>query len=368
MDKSLTLSDCALLTLKNQGLLLPFNEASLALKRLVAVQSQYHESLLLSLRARCGKIKKEELEKKLWEEKEWVKTWSFRWTLHGFHRDDWALITAAVGKEHNARLLYYFKRDLHKGESDLDLLNKRFIEILAETPMTREEMDPYLENVRFVSKAWGTDMKSASFLGYLVCAGTKNGKAQFASRYQWLPALLWPDIDPFEAKRKLFLRYLEGYGPASLQDFAYWSALPMDTVREVYHSVGDICVSYAVEGQKQKVMMLKESESFLNCKLEAQECLLLPKFDALLLGYKHRERFIPDAFSKRVHRPAGHVEAVYLLNGKVSGTWRKKDKGATVLFQIEPFYPHTKKEKHSLSKQFEALSEFIGYTKYLMTE
>jgi hypothetical protein len=368
VDTSLTLSECALLSLKNQGLLRSFIDASSALKRLVAVQSQYHESLLLSLRARCDETKKEELEKKLWEEKEWVKTWSFRWTLHGFHRDDWALITAAVGKEHNARLLYYFKKDLHKDESDLDLLNKRFVEILAETPKTREEMDPYLENVRFVSKAWGTDMKSGAFLGHLVCAGTKNGKAQFASRYQWLPLLPWPPYDAYEAKKALFLRYLEGYAPASLQDFGYWSALPMDMVRQVYEAVSGKCEAYSVEHEKQKVIMLKEQKPDFQRMPEPQACVLLPKFDALLLGYKKRERFIPEEFSKRVHRPAGHVEAVYLLKGKVSGTWRKKDKGKTVLFQIEPFYPHTKKEKQALSKQFEALAEFLGYTKCVMTE
>ncbi|HQN21090.1 MAG: AlkZ family DNA glycosylase [Thermotogae bacterium] len=358
---TLSLKESREVALRNQGLHAPFLTASDALKRVVAVQSQYHESLLISLWARFAEADKNEFERKLWIEKEWIKTWTFRWTLHGFHRDDWPLIQAATGNENHQGILGWFINNRGISPLDLDRLNDRFVQTLSGGPLTREEMDPFVEEVRFVSPAWGMDMKSAAFLGLLACAGTKNGKALFASRYQWIPDLSWPDLDPFEAKTELLRRYLKGYAPATLQDFAYWSALPAKTVLQVYEAIATECIAYSVAGGKSTFVLLKENDPPFLETSDLPACIVLPKFDSLLIGYKNRDRWISEDLSRKIHRPGGHVEAVYLLNGEIRGTWRKKSTGKTVTFQIFPFQEHRKREISKLTERFRALGRFLGY-------
>ena len=358
MTETILPNECADLTLYHQGLVRPLLDPSQAIQTLVAVQSQYHESLLLSLWARCPSLTQEQAEDLLWDKKEWIKTWSFRWTLHGFHQEDWALITAAVGQEHNQRIMSHFNRGFGVDKKELDAMNGAFMEILRSGPKTRKEMDPHLEQVRFVGKAWGTDMKSAAILGLLVCAGGTGANARFASRFQWLPDLKWPKIDAFEAKKQLLRRYLRGYAPATMQDFSYWSALPLSDTRKAFEAIQNETVCCSMPSSPNHLYMLYDQTKKSNLGPNPS-CTLLPKFDALLIGYKDRTRFISQANYKKIHRPAGHLEAIYLLNGAIAGTWRKKASEKKIQIALYPFQRHTKNEQSILREGFERLGSFL---------
>ncbi len=359
MTQAILPGECVYWTLYHQGLVLSHMDPSQAIRSLVAVQSQYHESLLLSIWSRCPSLTQEEAERFLWEKKEWIKTWSFRWTLHGFHQDDWSLITAAIGQEHNQRIMRYFKQEYGAGQKELDAMNAAFMRVLQSGPKTREEMDPHLEEARFVSKAWGGDMKSAAFLGLLVCAGGTGVNAHFASRFQWLPDVKWPVMDPFHAKQQLLRRYLRGYAPATMQDFSYWSALPMSVTRKVFEALQNETTCCSIPSSPNPVYMLTDQIE-RNGNAPIPSCSILPKFDAILIGYKDRTRFISQADYKKIHRPAGHIEAIYLLNGSIGGTWRKKVSGKKVHVALFPFQRHTNREQSILREEFERLGSFLN--------
>ena len=50
----------------------------------------------------------------------------------------------------------------------------------------------------------------------------------------------------------------------------------------------------------------------------------LPEYDNLVLSHADRTRFVPEAFRTKVFlsASAGRVQATFILNGFVRGTWK----------------------------------------------
>ena len=52
------------------------------------------------------------------------------------------------------------------------------------------------------------------------------------------------------------------------------------------------------------------------------ECLLIPGFDQLVLGYKDRERMIDKRFLKELTNDAGIVSPSLLIRGRIRARWK----------------------------------------------
>lgn len=135
------------------------------------------------------------------------------------------------------------------------------------------------------------------------------------------------------------LKYLQGYGPASAQDFMCWSGLLADEAKK---AAGDILFELAqvhVQPFEKNLWILKTDLKKLE-RIDAEEKTLpylLPRFDPLLLGHKNRLRTIEPAFQKQVYRKAGDVAASVLINGRVAGTWNYKKTKRKITIFMNPF-------------------------------
>ena len=85
------------LLLRNQGLSEPLPDPDAALERVVAVQTQYAQSLEIALAARAkGRLKGWEA-RALGEAGHLHKSWGLRRTLHAHGPAGWALVHGALG-------------------------------------------------------------------------------------------------------------------------------------------------------------------------------------------------------------------------------------------------------------------------------
>jgi len=180
---------------------------------------------------------------------------------------------------------------------------------------------------------------------------------------KWLPNLNLDSIDEEEAKEKLFLKYLSGYGPASVQDFTSWSGLLASDIRKTLENIASELEELEIEGVKGRFWIQKRDYKMLmQTDLdEKSPVLLLPKFDSFVMGHKDRTRIIQREFMKRVYRPpAGDVAATILVNYSIVGTWRHEKTKNSVTVSILPFQKLKKEDLKEIKSAAEDFSQFIG--------
>ena len=137
----------------------------------------------------------------------------------------------------------------------------------------------------------------------LAYAGMTGELCLVDGRYQRVPA---GRKVPHDRAAELARRYLTGHAPASVEDFAAWSGLPMSVARPAFPTDQ----RPVEEGPVPRVK-------------------LLGHFDPYLLGYKDRGFALDPAYAKRVQRGGGFVQAVVLVDGRVAGTWGPTWRGDT---------------------------------------
>jgi hypothetical protein len=84
---------------------------------------------------------------------------------------------------------------------------------------------------------------------------------------------------------------------------------------------------------------------------------LLPGFDALTIGWRPRERFIPDGFLPRVSRTSGWISPIVLARGRAAGIWEPKRRGKRVEIRVEPFLRLNRKKAETEARR---LADFYG--------
>jgi len=137
-----------------------------------------------------------------------------------------------------------------------------------------------------------------------------------------------------EALAALLLRYLAGYGPATAQDFTYWTGLDAGAVEEGLRVAGEAVAHVQIEGEKATYLVRQEDLSAL-AATDTDAPIpfrLLPRFDVLILGHKDKRRVVPPEHLKKVCGLAGDIRATVLVNGRLAGTWAyQRNKGGLVI-------------------------------------
>jgi uncharacterized protein YcaQ len=315
---------------------------------LCGLQSQMPLTPYFSLWNRIKGFKPEMLDTALYDDRSLVKTWSVRGTVHIFPSKDLPIYHNALKRmwfEHHGR--YMGSPEWPSLEERRELIYPNILKALAKKPLKRKELDARVRKMmgnapksyERLFSAWGGILKETSYMGLTVFAEPSGREACFARLDQWLPEIGLDKIGESQARDKLLLKYLQGFGPASHQDFACWSGLLAGEARQSIESVHSQLEEVHLEGSGKRLWMLKSNPKEIE-EMDLEEKVpprLLPKFDPYLLGHKERTRAIEEGFLKKVCRPAGDIAAVLLVNGRVHGTWnyRKTKKRLTVA--ITPF-------------------------------
>lgn len=157
----------------------------------------------------------------------------------------------------------------------------------------------------------------------LICSGAmKNGKATFALLEEWVPRT--EALPKEEALARLAVRYFKGHGPATFQDFIWWSGLPVGQARQALESVKRNLRSETVAS----------ATSWFSGGLSVSpsapdSAYLLPAFDEFLIGYKDRRASLPHESRHKAVSSNGIFRPIVVVNGRIVGTWKKAAAAAT---------------------------------------
>ncbi len=125
--------------------------------------------------------------------------------------------------------------------------------------------------------------------------------------------------DPEVALPQLVLRYLGGFGPASVADVAQFAQVHRSRVRAAVAGLGQAVVE--LEGPEGDALLDLPGQPLPEEDVPAP-ARLLPMWDNALLAHVDRSRVIPPAFRSHVTRRNGDVLPALLVDGFVAGVWR----------------------------------------------
>lgn len=329
----------------------------------------------ISLWNRVEEFERTMLDEALYKDKTLMKTWCMRGTLHIIPSNDLPIYNRALKKmwfEQHGHLKD--RPDWLSIEEIENVLYPKILEALSDKPLKRKELATKVCSlIKDKSKpyeklfsAWGGILKETCYEGLTVHAQPSGVESCFARLDKWLPNLNLDMLDEEEAKEKLLLKYLSGYGPASIQDFACWSGLMISDARKTLENVASELEEVEVENVKGQFWMQKKDYKTLT-EMDFNEkppVHLLPKFDSFVLGHKDRTRIIQKEFMKQVYRPIiGDVAATILVNDNIVGTWRHKKTKNCMNVSISPFQKLEKECLKEIKLVAEDFSRFIGVSK-----
>lgn len=183
-------------------------------------------------------------------------------------------------------------------------------------------------------------MPDSPKLGYLftraeqegiLCSGAdRDEKATYALLEERAPAV--KELHKEEALALLAQKYFRSHSPASLNDFVWWSGLP---VAEARRAIG------AIDSELNKEKFASQ-ELFIHQvwdkNFRKSDILhFLPPFDEYLISYKDRTTVMDKEHHPKAFNTFGIFYPVILYNGRIVGNWKKTVKKGEVLFDTSFF-------------------------------
>lgn len=247
-------------------------------------------------------------------------------------------------------------RDLGLTEAIL----KRSQEVLVKAlegrkSLTREELSTQLNQAGI--KTDGQRMPHILMeaeIDSVICSGAMQGKKQtFALLTERVPIknILTKD----EALSLLAKKYFTSHGPATLPDFVWWSGLPVADARSALEMNKPSLISETIDFE---TYWFAEPVSIPTSLPDS--VYLLPAFDEFLISYKNRSAAITIDHHKKAISNNGVFRPVIVVNGQISGLWKRTIKKDSVLIELVHFRPHSKKEEKLIEKATEIFSHFSG--------
>ncbi len=186
-----------------------------------------------------------------------------------------------------------------------------------------------------------------------VCNGPMRGKQfTYALLEERVPQT--KSLTREEALAKLSLRYFTSHGPATIQDFTWWSGLPAGEIRKALEMVKSNLVSEKIDNQ---IFWFANSAIV---KSAIQPVYFLPAFDEFMISYKDRSASLAPEFSNKAITSNGIFKPIIVADGKVIGTWSRETKKEKVIFESKFFRPTDKLKKKVIVEAFEPYKNFLN--------
>jgi hypothetical protein len=320
-----------------------------------AMQAQDYLGVLWAIGLRCPNVTEADVERAI-ADRTIVRTWPLRGTLHLVAAADvrWMLeLSAPRAIASSSRR----QRQLELDNNIIDRIKALFANALqGGKQMTRDELYALLEAKRISSAGQrGSHILSCLAHDGLICFGARKGKQPtFTLLDEWAPDAKRLQRD--EALAELARRYFTGHGPATLQDFTWWSGLKASDAKTGLEMVASSLKQEAVDAKV--YWEARESSPSL---AESPTAFLLPGFDEYMLGYTDRSAVLdPQQAQKLLPDNNGRFLGTMILNGCVVGTWKRELSKKATAVTMQPFNLLKKAEKQAFEVAAERYGEFIG--------
>lgn len=186
----------------------------------------------------------------------------------------------------------------------------------------------------------------------VICFGPREGKQPtLVLLEEWVrnPRRLSKE----ESLAELAHRYFTSHGPATLQDFMWWSGLTITEARA------------AVEMNESHLRqeLVTELPHFqgrrrIPASRSRADAHLLPPFDELLVAYRNREAVVDERFVRRVIA-GGMLWPTIVLGSRVVGSWRRQLGRGRVAVHLRPFVPLDASQRSAIEAAAEKYGAFL---------
>jgi hypothetical protein len=188
----------------------------------------------------------------------------------------------------------------------------------------------------------------------LVCSGGRQGK-QFT--YTLLDERIphTKAITRDEALAKLAERYFTAHGPATLQDFVWWSGLTVADSKSGLEMIKDKLTSQAADRN-----IYWFAEQSYPTKTKSSAAFLLPNYDEYIVSYKDRSASID---TKHINKadPRGTIfNNTLIIHGRIAGIWKHTFKKDAVVLDMITFAPLSKVNSSALNTAAKRYAKFLG--------
>ena len=188
----------------------------------------------------------------------------------------------------------------------------------------------------------------------VICSGARRGKQfTYALLDERVPAA--KTLSRAEALAELTRRYFTGHGPASAEDFVWWSGMTRADVRSGIEMVKPQLGREVVNGQTYWF-----AASMTTAKVSPQAAYLLSNYDEYIVGYTDRSAIFDSSHVDKLDARSNPLfQHTMVINGQVAGTWKRTLKKDAVIIELNPFAPLTKSEKQTVSAAAEKYGKFL---------
>lgn len=228
--------------------------------------------------------------------------------------------------------------------------NRLFEKTLAGKQLTRQALAAVLNKAGIATDTLRmVHILMRAEIDCVICSGGREGK-------QFTYALLDERTDkikrhtPADSAAELAMRYFTSHGPATTDDFAWWSGLTLTEARRGIDANGKGIVQ-EVKGDR---VLLYAGDS--KGKSKIPKVHLLPAYDEYTVAYKDRGDILA-AHHAEVARN-GIFSPVILIDGKIAGLWQRTVKKSGVEVSYQLFDQHEAKVVREIQKVIDAYSAF----------
>ncbi len=219
--------------------------------------------------------------------------------------------------------------------------------------LTRDELRAALEAAGIAAAGQrGIHILGQLAQARLICFGARAGKQPtFALFDEWAPDA--KSLPRDEGLATLALRYFNSHGPATLQDFVWWTGLTVTDARAGLAAAALQLRRELIDGQEYYGPTDGAAEDL------SKTAFLLPPFDEFLIGYRDRGASLDPAYAGRVV-PGGNgiFNPIVVTGGRVTGTWRRTLKKDNVTLSFSPFTEWSAAEREAIAAAAECYGGF----------
>lgn len=348
----MTLEEIARLRLSNQQIQSPrYRRPDELLSHMGAMQGQDYAGSLWAMGLRLSQAVITDIEQAV-VDRQIVRSWPLRRTLHWVPAADlgWMLQLTGprmvAGTEGRRRQLGLTDAELSKARS--------VVATHLQTPVTRPGLYALLaSNGISMDGGRGLHLICRLAMEGLICFGPHIGKQpSFVLLEAWVTNSRQLGGD--EALVELAKRYFTSHGPATVNDFAWWSGLTLTQCRQAIAAAGQTLQTVDVAGVTY-LLTYNQAKTAPN-----DAYYLLPPFDEYIISYKDRLAVLDPLHTSKINPGSnGMFMPTIVVNGRVVGVWKRTHKAASVEVGLQLFEPAAMLEAKKIAPALDHYGQFL---------